>query len=692
MNTYLLEIGVEELPAKQITRAVESLKEHIKQELEKEKLIYDSLQVLSTPRRITVFINGIADNLADEETIVYGPSLAIAYNEGKPTSALEGFLNTNKSTIDKIFKTTRGKNEVVALKLKTSAVESKSVILRLAPIWITAAVFDKSMRWRDYSVQFIRPIRWIVSLYNSEHLPVAIEGLQSDVFTYGHRTLANHKFTIPSAESYLNVMDEAKVIIDPQIRKQSIAEQIAKLEKSLSVIALKDEKLLDEILNIVEYPTVFSGHIDREFLSLPVPAITTPMKGHQKYLPTFYPSGELSDIFFAVRNGDDYFLDTVVKGNENVLRARLKDAQFFFAEDRKKRLEDFIESLKTVIYQTQLGTIYEKVQRIDALSAFIASFVSFSENEKMLLNRTVYLCKADLNTAMVNEFDELQGVMGKIYAEKDGENSDVCTAIESHYYPRFSGDETPKDIFGKIISIADKMDSLVGSYGIGTPPPKGNKDPFGLRRLMISILSVILTDYEKFNPSLEAIISKSAEIAATKFSENKDKVVKQVSEDMIQRLRVMMLDKDYSHDIVEAGLSFALNSIASTIECIKALSSFNREKLEGMTTNLLRAIKLSAGAKESQSVNEKLFESESEKILYDKVCKVTTIINSYVEKNNFSDALLELESLGNTIAAFINSVMVMHENKDIRENRMQLLRLCKDVILKVADFEKIRFS
>jgi len=691
MNAYLLEIGVEELPAKQITRAVNGFKEYIKQEIDKENLIYDSLHVWSTPRRISLYIDGITDRLADEEIIIYGPSLNVAYDNGEPTPALQGFLNNNKSTINELIVATRGKNEVVALNKKNSAVESKSVILRLAPNWITAPAFDKSMRWRDYNVQFIRPIRWIVSLYNSEHLPVSIEGLQSDVFTYGHRTLANRKFTVPSAQSYLNIMDEAKVIVDPQKRKKSIADQIAKLEKSLSVVAQNDETLLDEILNIVEYPTVFFGRIDKDFLSLPVPVITTPMKGHQKYIPTFYPSGELSDIFFAVRNGDGFCLDTVVKGNENVLRARLKDAQFFFAEDRKKRLEDFIESLKTVIYQAQLGTIFEKVQRIDALAVFIADFVSLNDNEKQLLNRAVYLCKADLNSAMVNEFDELQGIMGKIYAEKDGENPSVCLAIESHYYPRFSGDKTPDDIFGKIISIADKMDSLVGSYGIGSPPPKGNKDPFGLRRLMISILSTIISDYDRFNPKLEAIISKSAELTANKFSENKEKVIKQVCEDITQRLRVIMIDKGYRYDVVDAGIGFALHSIASFITCMDALSSFCKERLEDMTTNLLRAVKLSSGAQEYKTVNEQLFESEAEKILYDKVSKITVKINSCVDTNNFSEALTELESLGNAIAIFIDGVMVMHENKDIRENRMQLLRLCKNTILKVADFEKLRF-
>ena len=690
MNTYLLEIGVEELPAKQITRVVANFKKHIASELDNEKVVYHSLQVWSTPRRIAVSIDGIADKLPDENLTVSGPSLEIAYQNGQPTPALLGFLNRNGATAEDIVVAAKGKNQIVTLHVTATGAESKSILSRLASGWITAATFDKSMRWRDYHVQFARPIRWLVSLFNGEHLPVSIEGLSSDTYTYGHRTLANRKIQIPEAQAYLDVMREAKIIVDPQTRKESILAQIEKLEQAYCVTAERDDALMDEIINLVEYPTVFAGHLDRAFLSLPAPVITTPMKDHQRYFPTRTMSGDLSDVFFAVRNGDDFCLEVVAKGNERVLRARLRDAQFFFTEDTKRPFEHFVESLKTVIYQVQLGTIFDKVERIDTLSAFIAGLVHLPSDRMPLLHRAVLLCKADLNTAMVNEFDELQGVMGKIYAKSSHEDDDVCAAIESHYLPRFFGDDIPSDIFGKIMSVADKTDSLVGSYGIGVVP-KSTKDPFGLRRTMISILSVVLSDPSAFNPDLEAVIGKSAELLAPKMTQNKDQVVEQVREAMMQRLRVIMNDKGYRHDIVEAGLRYALRDIASFIARCHALSSYDREKLEQTTTNLLRAIKLSSNAKDGLSVNMQLFESDSESVFFEKIKTISARIYPFIERHDYVSALDALDTLGHAIASFLEDVMVMHEKDEIRENRMQLLRLCSDMALAIADFNKIQF-
>lgn len=689
MNTYLLEIGVEELPAKQLTRVMRGFKDSITAELEKEKLIYSDLHVWSTPRRIAVYIEGIADRLADEQVVVFGPNVTIAYKDGVPTPALLGFLKKNDAKTEDVVVTTKGKNDVVALNTVVTGIGSKSVISRLASGWVTGAAFDKSMRWRDYNIQFSRPIRWIVSLYNSEHLPVLIEGLQSDVYTCGHRTLANRKFKIPEAQAYLSVMDEAKIMVDHNARRESILSQISDLESLYTVTAEKDEFLLDEIINIVEYPTVFAAHFDKEFLSLPIPVITTPMKGHQRYFPAFVSEQELSNVFLGVRNGDDFCLDVVAKGNEKVLLARLKDAQFFFDEDSKRRLEDFINGLKTVVYQVKLGTIYEKVERINALSGYIADMAGLSEEQRTRLHRAVYLSKADLNTSMVNEFDELQGVMGKIYAERDGENLEVCRAIESHYLPRFSGDKTPLDIIGRIISIADKMDSLVGSYGIEIAP-RGSKDPFGLRRLMISILTIVLENKSEFNPNLDAVISQSAALTKDRFSLPADSVVEQVRDAMLQRLRGIMNDKGYRYDIIEAGIETSLCNLSAFVARCDALTAYDKSNLEAVTTNIMRAIKLSSDAKAGLSVNTDLFDVSAETILFESALASSQKIDSFATEKNFLSALIELELLSNSIATFLDDVMVMHENIIIRENRIQLMRFCADVAAKVADFSRLQ--
>ena len=691
MNTYLLEIGVEELPAKQITHAVSELKKNIIQELNREKVPYGTVEIWSTPRRIAVYIDQIAHKLADEQLTVTGPSIAVAYDSNnEPSKALQGFIKKYDASLNDITITKKGKNEVVTLNTTVIGADVKTVISRLAPTWTTAATFNKSMRWRDYDLQFIRPIRWLVSLWNSEHLPIAIESLNSDVFTYGHRTLANKQFKVAGANEYLNTMQEAMVIVEPDKRREIILDQISTAEKSLSVSAQKDEILLDEIINIVEYPTVFTGRFDDEFLSLPIPAVVMPMKDHQRYFPSFSTEGKLSTVFFAVRNGDDFFLDTVAKGNEKVLRARLKDAQFFYKEDRKKKLEDFAEGLKKVLYQAQLGTIYDKTLRIKELATYIAELVGLDSDNLALLHRAVELCKADLNTAMVNEFAELQGVMGKIYAQEDGEDELVANAIESHYYPRFATDNIPSDMLGKIISVADKMDSLVGSYGTGTIP-KGNKDPFGLRRMMISILSINLAN-DGFNPNLELLINKSAQLFGDKFTEDENRVIELIKEGLHQRLRVIMNEKNYRYDIIEATINNSLCDISDFVAKCDAISAYDREKLENIATNMLRAVKLSAATDESIAIDEKLFETEVEQAMYNKASELTTNITDLVGQGDYATALNKLDLLGNEISDFLENVMIMHDDERIRENRIQQMRICADAALKVADFSKLEFN
>jgi len=690
MNRYLLEIGVEELPAKQITRVVAQLKEAVKAELLQEKLPYESIQVWSTPRRIAIYLDGIADNLADEQVTVMGPNVSIAYKDGEPTQALQGFLNKNNASVDDIVVAKKGKNDVVSLNTTVVGVESRAVLSRLAPGWVTAAAFDKSMRWRDYNVQFARPIRWILSIYNDGHLPVSIEGLDSDVYTFGHRTLFNERFKMDAACAYLDAMLGAKVIVEPCKRRDIILSQIAELEKTHNVAALKDDMLLDEVINIVEYPTVFSARFDEEFLALPIPTIVMPMKDHQRYFPTFVSDGGLSVVFFGVRNGDDYFLDTVAKGNEKVLRARLKDAQFFFAEDRKKKLEDFAEGLKTVLYQAQLGTVYDKVQRVKALSDYVAGLTKLHDGDLLLLHRAVDLCKADLNTAMVGEFAELQGVVGKIYAQFDGEKDVVSNAIESHYLPRFSDDDIPADMFGKIISLADKMDSLVGSFGIGVTP-KGGKDPFGLRRMMISILSIVLAQ-DGFNPDLELVIARGADILADKFSEDKAGVIDGVKEALHQRLRILMGDKGFRFDAIEATLSNSLCDVSAFLAKCEALHVYDRGKLENIATNLLRSIKLSATLDMGQPIRSELFESDAEAQMYAVATDSLRKITGLVDDGKYTFALDELDVLGNAIAVFLEDVMVMHDDPVVSNNRKHIMYVCASAARLVADFEKFQFS
>jgi len=688
-NTYLLEIGVEELPAKQITRVVDVFQESIRTELEKEKLPYAKLNVWSTPRRIVVLIEGIEEKLPDENITVAGPAISIAYKNNEPTPALLGFLKKNSSNVKDVIIENNGKNDVVTLQKTVIGAFSKDILAKIAPDWVTRANFDKSMRWRDYNVMFSCPIRWIVSIYNDEHLQISIEGLFSDITTYGHRTLANHAFKISNAREYLSVMDNAKVIVEPDKRRKLILSQISNIEKTHNLAVAVDEKLLDEIINIVEFPTVFIGHFDDEFLSLPIPTIVTPMKDHQRYFPVYDLEGKLMPLFLGIRNGNDYCIDIVAKGNEKVLRARLRDARFFYNDDKKKRLENYIDSLKTMVYQAKLGTIYEKVLRIDALSKFIAVLLGRDEEFLRKLHRAVMLCKADLNTFMVNEFDELQGVMGAIYARDDGEPEEVCVAIESHYLPRFFGDILPEDAIGKIISIADKMDSLVGSFGIGVTP-KGGKDPFGLRRMMISILSVMMSD-AVLNFNIAKVLTESIKLLDDRIDEKPDDIINNIVDAFIQRLRVMMGEKGLRFDSVEASLPYAIEGIHGFIKRCEILDKYDRDKLNIIATNILRPLKLSAQAKDGIKMNIDLFTSKVEYEFFDNITKLLPEINNDLSIGNIKAAIDHLEYLGDYVADFLDKIMVMDENLDVRENRVQLMKMCADVIRQVADFERLQF-
>ncbi|MDR0984587.1 MAG: glycine--tRNA ligase subunit beta [Ruminococcus sp.] len=655
-NNYLLEIGVEELPAKQITAVTAKFKSDIENILKKNELIYSDLKIYSTPRRISVLITDIADKLPDKSVKLTGPA------ESAPEQARLGFMKKNNLT-EKDISIENGK--ITAVK-NIIGKPSKELIGTLISEWITLPKFDKSMRWRDYDVMFSRPIRWIVSLWNNEILPVSIANVSAGNLSFGHRTLCNKQVEIKNATDYESALQSAYVIASPEKRKDMIISGINKITGTNGNDL--DTHLLDEIINITEYPTVFTGTFEEEYLDLPEPLVVTPMKDHQRYFP-IYENGKLQNKFIGVRNGDDFAIENVIKGNEKVLKARLEDASFFFAEDRKKPLSDYVQSLKTVIYQAKLGTIYDKVQRIDKLSQFIADYIKFDDKEN--LSRAVMLCKADLNTNAVGEFDELQGVIGSIYAKSDGENSVVSTAIESHYKPRFSGDTLPNDTIGAIISLADKVDSLVGSYGIGVMP-KGNADPFGLRRMTIAIINILRT---KLGVNLYDLLDKAIEILGDKIDTSGAADLKSKLVDSFKdRLKAISLDEGHKFDLIEATLpnSYCIKGYFKKLEII---SDVSREKLAEITENLLRPIKLS-----------KNHNSTDTKEVYDK-----DLIGEIKKSQGKEDVFEKLTTLSFQIAVYLEKNMVNDPNEEIKNSRLSLMKIYADAIGGLYDFTKLQF-
>ena len=463
MNNYLLyEIGVEEMPSRFVESTLGQLKDNLTKALTEKRVGFSEIETYATPRRLVLVVKGLADRQADLEEEVKGPSKKIALAEdGSFTKAALGFMKgKGLGENDVYFKDLDG-TEYIYATIKEVGEDTEKILCNVLGEIVKAVVFPKSMRWGGKNMRFVRPIRWLLALMNDKVVPVNMEGIIASNKTVGHRFLGAKSIEVTSIEDYLAKLEENYVILDQAKRKAIIRDQIDKVAASINGRVDMDEDLLEEVTYIVEYPTAFYGEFDKEYASLPKEVVKTPMKAHQRYFPVVDDKGDLLANFIAVRNGNDYKIENVKKGNEKVLEARLADALFFFREDRKKALVDYRPQLDTVVFQEKLGTLLDKSERLYKLAGRLADEIGTDVNND-LLERAAYLCKADLVTSMVFEFDELQGYMGMEYSKLDKEDPIVSKAIYEHYLPRFSGDEIPQSAEGAILSIIDKIDTIAG--------------------------------------------------------------------------------------------------------------------------------------------------------------------------------------------------------------------------------------
>ena len=496
MNNYLLlEIGVEELPSRFGQTTLDQIENNLSKLLKEERINFDNIEKYATPRRLTFVIKNLADKATDLEEEVKGPAKKIAVDaDGNFTKPALGFMKSKGLDPENVYFKQLGNAEYLFGTIKQEGKHTSEVLKTIVPEAIKNVTFPKAMRWGGKNMRFARPIRWMVALLNNEVLDIDLEGIKSSNITRGHRFLGEKEFEVNSVEEYFEKLDKNFVVLDQHKRKEMIREQAIEVAKSLGGEVELDEDLLEEITFLVEYPTAFYGEFDEEYVKLPKEVVTTPMKEHQRYFPVL-KDGKLLPNFIAVRNGDSNRIDLVKAGNEKVLRARLADALFFYHEDTKKPLESFVDKLQTVVFQAKLGTVYDKTLRIEKLSQVILNELNMTESKENTL-RAAKLCKADLVTNMVFEFTELQGIMGRDYAQVSGENEEVCQGIFEHYLPRFAGDILPETNTGIALSIADKLDSIAGFFAIGIKP-SGSQDPYALRRQALGILSILLD--ESFN-------------------------------------------------------------------------------------------------------------------------------------------------------------------------------------------------
>lgn len=682
-KTLLFEIGTEEIPANFMTGIIAQVKSLAAEKLQKARIPFTTLQVYGTPRRIALLVQEVAETQERSTIESKGPSVKIAFDaEGNYTKAAQGFAKGQGINPGEL----ENRGEYVYAVKQLAGQEVKELLPNFLLELVEALNFPKNMRWGDHDFRFIRPIRWLVTLWDDQIIPLKIAGVQAGNESQGHRFLSEGKAVIAQANEYEKTMRNHFVLINQDERKELIKNQVNELARQEGGIAEIDEDLLTEITFLVEFPTALCGYFDEKFLSLPKEAIITPMREHQRYFPVVQENGTLLNKFITVRNGGDHALDIVAHGNERVLRARLSDAEFFFNEDRRSTLESRLEKLKTVVFQDGLGNIYDKSLRLAEIATFLREELNV-EVEKEALARAALLAKTDLVTGMVCEFTELQGIMGREYALREGELPEVAVGIYEHYLPRFAGDELPQGTIGSLISLADKLDNIVATFSRGLIPT-GSQDPYALRRQAIGVINIMLANnyHFDFNKTLGKVLTL-LNIAEVKRRE----LIGQVKDFFLQRVKNMMGEQNLRYDIIDAVLGveeesdFAdmftrAHAVAAYLETAEAADS-----IQAFT----RVVNISKKAGNEKLIKESLFVAEAEKELYAKVLHVQKTALPLLMVYDYGRVLELTNELKAPVNNFFDTVMVMDPDENVKNNRLALLLQVKETAEMVADLSKI---
>ena len=680
-RSILLEIGTEEIPAHAMPNILSQLKSIAETAFKEARIEVGEVKTLGTPRRLALLINDVNERQADISQERRGPSAKIAFDaDGKPSKAAVGFARGQK--VDPADLVT--KDGYVYAVVHESGKPTSELLAKMMPQIICDLNFPNNMRWGNLDFKFIRPLRWIVALFGDEIIPFELANVKSGRTSRGHRFLGSGDFEIASAKDYVSACEKEFVIVDQEQRRTMIVAEIEAVAKECGGKAEITDDLLEEVLYLVEYPTALAGKFDTEYLKLPAEAVITPMRDHQRYFPVKTFEGELMPLFITVRNGGRDFLDIVQHGNERVLKARLEDAQFFFNEDRKKSLEQHRDKLKTVVFQEGLGSIYEKTERLEKLAETIADLLKISDEDKSHAIRAAKLSKADLVTGMVTEFTELQGIMGREYAKLDGEDAAVALAIDEHYMPRFAGDNQPKSTAGRIVSLADKIDNLVSTFSRGLIPT-GSQDPFALRRQALGIVNTIVE--AQWSISIKKLVDTAMDLLKITDEVGREKLQNDVADFM--RLRVKnLLSDDTRYDVIDAVIDDVDDIYSVTLKA-SALSNF--VKTTDSTKIIQSFVRVGNLAKKADSdkIDSSILTVDAEVTLYKAFEAIKVVADELINKNDFAGALDALKKLSTPIDAFFDSVMVMDENLNIRNNRLALLQSINSLLHKAASFEKI---
>lgn len=682
MDTLLLEIGTEEIPARFLPKINLQLAELVKKKFAEKKIPYATVQVYSTPRRLAFLISDLAKQQPDILLEAKGPALKIAKTlEGDYSKAAQGFARSQGVELTDLLE----KDGYIYAVKKMLGKSVSELLPNLLLEVIQELNFPKNMRWANYDIRFVRPIHWIVALLNEQIIPITIAEVQANNFTYGHRFLSAGQIEISQAKDYVETLRKEYVIVDPVEREALIVAQIKKIAQENNATAKIDEELLAEVVYLVEYPTALCGKFDEEFLVLPEEAIITPMKEHQRYFPLFSAqTGSLMPMFITVRNGDDYNLAVIAHGNARVLRARLSDAKFFYNEDRKQKLEVRLQKLKTVVFQDGVGSMFDKVERIEKLAVSFAQMVAYQD--LAVVKRTAHLAKADLVTGMVCEFTELQGVMGREYAKLEGEAPVVYEGIFEHYLPRFAGDYLPKTATGVFVGLADKIDNIVATFSRGLIP-SGSQDPYALRRQALGIVNVLANSNYKI--PLNKIILAGCEALNITGIAQKELLVK-IQEFFNLRVKNLLVEQGLRYDLVDAILAMQLMDMQDTLKRAKAIKEFAASADFVSTVQaFVRVANLTKNIDTVLAVNKEKLVEVAEIELYQQFENQKILLDTALITGEYLQALQIINKLSAPINYFFEKVMVMDKDETIKNNRLALLVSIRNLVLKIVDFTKV---
>lgn len=683
---FLIELGTEELPPTQLRTLAESFASNFEAELKAAELNHEGVKWYAAPRRLALKVAALAESQSDKVVEKRGPAISVAFDEdGNATKAAQGWARGNGITVEQADRLKTEKGEWLLFKQEVKGKATSEIIVELAAQALAKLPIAKPMRWGNKTTQFIRPVKTLTMLMGSDLVAGEILGVASDRTIRGHRFMGEQEFTIDSAEQYPTVLEErGKVMADYEARKAIILADAEKAAKAVGGIADLEDDLVEEVTSLVEWPVVLTAKFEEEFLKVPSEALVYTMKGDQKYFPVYDENKKLLPNFIFVSNIESKEPRYVIEGNEKVVRPRLADAEFFFNTDRKRPLIDRLPELDQAIFQKQLGTIKDKTDRITELAGYIAEQIE-ADVEKS--KRAGLLAKCDLMTSMVFEFTDTQGVMGMHYATHDGEDAEVAKALYEQYMPRFAGDELPSTGVSAAVAMADKLDTIVGIFGIGQAP-KGS-DPFALRRASLGVLRIIVE--KGYNLDLVDLIAKAKSLFGEKLSN--DNVESDVIDFMLGRFRAWYQDEGFSVDIIQAVLARRPTKPADFDQRVKAVSHFRElDAAEALAAANKRVGNILAKneVELADSVNESLLAEDAEKQLADKIAHYQVELAPAFAAHDYQTILASLADLREVVDTFFDNVMVMADDEAVKLNRLTLLSQLRSLFLQVADISLLQ--